>query len=54
MASEILTLLIADVWGYTTFTQTHGDDAAARLASTLAELARPVVHSLGCLRVRSP
>jgi len=40
MASEIITSLIADVRGYTSFTQTHGDEAAARLASTLAELAR--------------
>ena len=40
MASEILTSLIADVRGYTSFTQTHGDEAAARLASALAELAR--------------
>ncbi len=49
MASEILTFLIADVRGYTSFTQTHGDEAAARFASTFAELARPAVHSLGCL-----
>jgi class 3 adenylate cyclase len=30
--AEIRTFLIADVRGYTVFTQEHGDEAAARLA----------------------
>ena len=39
-AVGILTFLIADVRGYTRFTQDQGDEAAARLAATFAELAR--------------
>ena len=36
----IKTFLIADVRGYTRFTQERGDEAAARLATRFAELAR--------------
>src|SRR3954452_20408349 len=36
----ILTFLIADVRGYTSFTQVHGDEGAARLADKVAEIAR--------------
>ena len=36
------TFLIADVRGYTTYTREKGDDAAARLASDFAEIARRV------------
>ena len=43
----ILTFLIADVRGYTSFTQTRGDEAAARLASTFAEIAREGVEGYG-------
>src|SRR4051812_1177731 len=43
--SEILTFLIADVRGYTTFTQTRGDEAAAHLAATFAELVREGVEA---------
>ena len=45
--STILTFLIADVRGYTSFTQTHGDRAAARLATTFAEIAREGVEAHG-------
>ena len=38
--STLHTFLIADVRGYTRFTQEHGDDEAARLAARFAELAR--------------
>jgi WD40 repeat protein/class 3 adenylate cyclase len=43
----ILTFLIADVRGYTSFTQTRGDEAAAHLASTFAEIAREGVEGYG-------
>jgi class 3 adenylate cyclase len=42
-----LTFLIADVRGYTSFTQTRGDEAAAHLASTFAEIAREGVEGYG-------
>src|SRR6266496_2246944 len=45
--STILTFLIADIRGYTTFTQTFGDEAAARLATKFAELTRQVVEARG-------
>jgi class 3 adenylate cyclase len=35
--AEIRTFLIADVRGYTRYTQGHGDEAAARLASAFAD-----------------
>ena len=44
---EIRTFLIADVRGYTHFTQEQGDDAAASLASTFAELGREVIEAYG-------
>jgi WD40 repeat protein/class 3 adenylate cyclase len=43
----ILTFLIADVRGYTAFTQAHGDEGAARLADKFAEIAREGVESFG-------
>jgi WD40 repeat protein/class 3 adenylate cyclase len=46
-ASGILTFLIADVRGYTGFTQQHGDEAAALLAAAFAELAREGVEAHG-------
>src|SRR5919201_1278000 len=46
-AAGILTFLIADVRGYTSFTQQHGDEAAARLAAAFAELAREGVEAHG-------
>jgi WD40 repeat protein/class 3 adenylate cyclase len=41
----ILTFLIADVRGYTSFTAEHGDEAAARLAAAFAEIAREAVEA---------
>jgi ABC-type transport system substrate-binding protein/class 3 adenylate cyclase len=45
--AEIRTFLIADVRGYTRFTQTRGDEAAARLAARFAEVVREVVEEHG-------
>jgi YVTN family beta-propeller protein len=36
--APVRTFLIADIRGYTRFTQEHGDEAAARLASTFADV----------------
>jgi WD40 repeat protein/class 3 adenylate cyclase len=43
----IKTFLIADVRGYTRFTQARGDEAAARLATRFAELAREAIEAAG-------
>jgi ABC-type transport system substrate-binding protein/class 3 adenylate cyclase len=43
--AEIRTFLIADVRGYTRFTHTHGDEAAARLAGRFAEVVREQVEA---------
>jgi YVTN family beta-propeller protein len=43
----VRTFLIADVRGYTRFTQEHGDEEAGRLAAAFAELAREIVLSCG-------
>lgn len=43
--SAIRTFMIADVRGYTSYTQTYGDQAAGRLAGTFAEITREVVES---------
>ena len=43
----IRTFLIADVRGYTLFTQERGDEAAAKLAERFAEIAREVVEEHG-------
>ena len=45
--SAVLTFLIADVRGYTRFTQEHGDEEGGRLAGSFAELARETVLSCG-------
>lgn len=45
--SAVLTFLIADVRGYTRFTQEHGDEEGGRLAAVFAELARETVLSCG-------
>jgi class 3 adenylate cyclase len=42
--AAILAFLIADVRGYTFFTQSQGDEAAARLATKFAEIARSVAE----------
>jgi class 3 adenylate cyclase len=46
-SSRVLTFLIADIRGYTSYTRARGDDAAARLASTFAEIAREGVEAHG-------
>ena len=46
-AGELRTFLIADVRGYTSYTQTHGDEAAAELAGRFAEGARAAVAEHG-------
>lgn len=46
-AAGIKTFLIADVRGYTTFTQTRGDEAAAELATVFADVARAVIEGGG-------
>ncbi len=43
----IKTFLIADVRGYTRFTHERGDEAAARLATRFAELAREAIEAVG-------
>jgi YVTN family beta-propeller protein len=47
VAPAVLTFLIADVRGYTSFTHEHGDEEAGRLAAVFAELARATVASAG-------
>src|SRR5829696_3825401 len=42
---EIRAFLIADVRGYTHFTQEHGDEAAAKLASRFAEIVREQIQA---------
>ena len=44
---EIRTFMIADVRGYTSFTQSHGGEAAAQLAAAFAEIAREGVEARG-------
>lgn len=44
---QVRTFLIADVRGYTLFTQERGDEAAAKLAAKFATIAREVVEGLG-------
>ena len=43
----VRTFLIADVRGYTSFTQAHGDEEAGKLAAWFAELARESVGETG-------
>jgi peptide/nickel transport system substrate-binding protein len=43
-AVHVRTFLIADVRGYTMFTQEHGDEEAARLAGRFAQVTRSVVE----------
>lgn len=45
--SELRTFLVADIRGYTKFTEEHGDEAAAQLASTFAGIVRVVVEARG-------
>jgi DNA-binding NarL/FixJ family response regulator/class 3 adenylate cyclase len=43
--TAIRTFMIADVRGYTSYTQTYGDQAAGRLAAEFAHITRDVVES---------
>ncbi len=45
--ARIRTFLIADVRGYTLFTQERGDEAAAKLAARFADVVREVVEARG-------
>jgi peptide/nickel transport system substrate-binding protein len=45
--AQIKTFLIADVRGYTLFTQERGDEAAAKLAAKFADIAREAVEARG-------
>jgi peptide/nickel transport system substrate-binding protein len=45
--AEIRTFLIADVRGYTRFTQSRGDEAGAALAARFAQVVREVVDARG-------
>jgi len=47
VAAGIKTFLIADVRGYTRFTQQRGDEAAAELASRFAAVARAAIEAAG-------
>jgi class 3 adenylate cyclase len=44
---QIRTFLIADIRGYTRFTQEHGDEGAASLASAFATMTQEGVDSFG-------
>ena len=44
-AAQIRTFLLADVRGYTLFTQERGDEAAAALAAKFADIAREIVEA---------
>ena len=46
-SAGVRTFLIADVRGYTRFTQERGDEAAGRLAARFAEIARAGVEASG-------
>ncbi|MDQ6849417.1 MAG: ABC transporter substrate-binding protein [Actinomycetota bacterium] len=45
--SELLTFLVADIRGYTRFTQQRGDEAAAKLTSKFATVVRELVAQFG-------
>ena len=45
--AQIRTFLIADVRGYTLFTQERGDEAAGKLAAKFADIAREGVEARG-------
>src|SRR5678815_312405 len=46
-SSLIRTFLIADIRGYTRFTERHGDEASARLAARFSEIVREGVELRG-------
>jgi class 3 adenylate cyclase len=43
----VRTFLIADIRGYTRFTERHGDEASARLAARFSEIVREGVQLRG-------
>ena len=45
--AQIRTFLIADVRGYTLFTQERGDEAAGKLAAKFADITREAVEARG-------
>ena len=45
--AEVRTFLIADIRGYTRFTEERGDEAAARLAARFASVTRETVGTRG-------
>jgi class 3 adenylate cyclase/outer membrane protein assembly factor BamB len=45
--AQVRTFLLADVRGYTLFTQERGDEAAAALAAKFADIAREIVEARG-------
>jgi class 3 adenylate cyclase len=45
--AQIRTFLIADVRGYTLFTQERGDEAVGKLAVKFADIAREMVETRG-------
>lgn len=45
--SELVAVLIADIRGYTTFTQSRGDEAAAKLTSKFEAIVRSLVPEFG-------
>jgi len=47
VARGVRVFLIADIRGYTLFTQEHGDEAAARLAESFARVVREGVEAHG-------
>lgn len=46
-SAELLSFLIADIRGYTAFTQVHGDEAAAALTGKFAQVAREGIEANG-------
>ena len=46
-SAELLSFLIADIRGYTSFTQSRGDEAAAELAGKFARVAREGIEAHG-------
>ena len=46
-SAQILTFMIADIRGYTSFTQRHGDEAAGDLAGRFARVAREGIEAHG-------
>ena len=51
---DIRTFLIADIRGYTSFTQEHGDEGGARLAAAFADAVGAIVSAHGGRLVEVP